>query len=109
MNERSWKIAWLLTGIGTLSGFIRISFGVGYLSGCLVGLLLYKRNEVYWSGILDGGRAARGTGFLHFLVNYGMMAALLVLAAFFPEYLNIFACAIGMMVIKFTSLIDALL
>ena len=109
MSERAWKIAWILTAVGSCTVFIHISIGCGYLLGALISLLLYRRNESYWSRILDRGSARRGTGFLHFLVNYGLMAGSMIFAAFFPQYANIFACAIGLMVIKFATVIDALI
>ena len=41
--------------------------------------------------------------------NILIMAGVLVLCAVCPEYLNIFACASGMMAIKITSIVDVLI
>jgi hypothetical protein len=109
MTERSWKISAVLTSIGLLIIFFSRSIGFGYLLGAVSAVILYKRNEKYWSGILDSGHAATGTGFFHFMINYAIMAGVLVLSALYPKYLNIFACAVGLMLIKITSVIDALL
>lgn len=110
MNSRLWKTAAFLTAAGTLAlMFIGYPFGFGYLLGCLVSILLYKRIESFWTGVLDSGSAQRGTGFFHFLVNYGMMAGSLLLSALLPEYLNIFACAAGLMLIKFTTIVDMII
>ena len=38
-----------------------------------------------------------------------IMAGVLVICAICPQYLNIFACALGMMAIKITSVIDVLI
>ena len=110
MNERLWKTAVVLTGAGVLILLIfGLRFSLGWLLGCVVSVLLYKRNDSFWSSVLDTGEAGRGTGFLHFLVNYGMMAGALLVSAFFPEYLNIFACAAGMMLIKLTTVADVMI
>ena len=86
-----------------------LPLGAGYLLGCLISILLYKRNESFWTSVLDSGHAVKGTGFLHFLVNYGLMAGGLILSALVPDYLNIFACAAGMMLIKLTTVADVVI
>lgn len=109
MNRRTWITALVLTAIGSLSFFVYRPAGLGYLLGCLTAILLYKRNEWFWTGVLDQRSATQWTGFLHFIVNYLMMGGVLVLSALYPQYLNIFACAIGLFLIKITVTIDVLI
>jgi len=106
MTKKSWKIACIVILAGLITLIVDWRWTTGYMLGCLVAIILYKRNEHFWSGILDTGHAQKGTGFFHFLINYGLMAGVLILSALYPQYLNIFACAIGMMLIKITSVID---
>lgn len=100
MDGKAWKITWVIAAVGLLSGFIDWRCATGYALGCAIAALLYKRNEGYWNEIVDIGNAKKGTGFSHFLVNYGLMAGSLILCAKLPQYFNIFACAIGLMLIK---------
>ena len=110
MNARLWKTAAVLTAAGGLILLlINWRLSTGYILGCLVSVLLYKRNESFWTGVLDSGHAVRGTGFLHFLVNYGLMGGSMLISALLPQYLNIFACAAGLMLIKMTTVADVLI
>lgn len=109
MTKRMWHIVWLIIGVGLCSGLIRYQFASGYLLGCCTALLLYKRIESFWGKVLDRGYSTKRTGIFHFAINYALMAIVLVLCALYPKYLNIFACAIGMMVIKIAATIDAAL
>ncbi len=100
MDDRTWKITGVIAALGLLSGFINWRFATGYALGAAIAVLLYKRNEGYWNGVVDMGNAKKGTGFTHFLVNYALMAGAMILCAKLPQYFNIFACAIGLMLIK---------
>ncbi|NCB32421.1 MAG: hypothetical protein EOM64_00830 [Erysipelotrichia bacterium] len=109
MDDRTWKITWVIAALGLLSGFISWRFATGYALGAAVAVLLYKRNEGYWNEVVDMGNARKGTGFTHFLVNYGLMAGALILCAKMPQYFNIFACAIGQMLIKISVMAGELI
>ena len=109
MDQRLWKYACIIAAAGMCTVFISWRFAAGYLLGCAVCMLNYKRNESFWTGILNIGTAKKGTGFLHFLLNYALMAGSMLLAAFFPQYLNLFGVAAGLMLIKLATIADAVL
>lgn len=107
MSERSWKFCRIIALIGLLSGLIHWQYATGWLLGAAVAVLLYRRNETYWNDVVDTNRNVhRGTGMLHFLGNYALMAGVLVLGALFPQYLNIFASALGLMLIKLSVIAE---
>lgn len=109
MSARIWKILGCLCAAGLLSGFIGIRYAGGFLLGVLGALLLYYRNVTFWNDVLDTGVSEKRTGSLHFVFNYAIMAGVLLLAAFFPDILNIFTAAAGLMIIKAAAVIDSLL
>jgi hypothetical protein len=109
MTKRTWITALVLTLLGTCTVFIHRPIGFGFLLGSVTAVLLYKRNEWFWTGVLDQRSATQWTGFLHFIINYLLMGGVLVLSALKPEYFNIFACAVGLFLIKITVTIDVLI
>jgi hypothetical protein len=108
MTKRTWTIAAVLMVIGTCTLLISRPVGFGFLLGASTAVLLYKRNESYWTSILNQGSATKWTGFFHFIINYALMAGVLLICALKQEYLNIFACAIGLFLIKITVTVDVL-
>lgn len=110
MNRRTWKLFTLiLITVSVVTIFIDWRITTGWILGCLISRILYRRIEVFWNGILDQGYATAKTGRGNYFTNYLIMAAALVVCALCPEYLNIFACALGMMAIKITSVMDVLI
>lgn len=109
MKKRSWKICGVLIVLGLLTGFIHLKYAVGFLAGSLIGILLYLRNDSYWNNVVDGGYSEKGTGIFHFLINYALMASVMIIAVKLPEYINIFASAAGLLIIKMTITVEALL
>lgn len=109
MTKRTWITAFILMAVGTCTILISRPVGLGFLLGSLTAVLLYKRNEIFWTGVLNQGSAHQWTGFFHFIVNYALMAGVLVLSALYSDYLNIFACAVGLFLIKITVTADVLL
>lgn len=108
MNKRSWKVYGILSGLCLLAGFFRYQYALGFLLGSAVGLLLYFRNRTFWNDVVDSGFATTGTGSFHFLINYVLMAASLIACAKFPQYLNIFFCTFGLLMIKVSIIIENL-
>ncbi len=109
MKKRSWKICAVLVVLGSLTGLIHPKYAAGFLAGAMIGILLYFRNDSYWNSVVDGGYAEKGTGILHFLINYALMAAVMIISVKLPEYMNIFASAAGLLIIKMTITVEALL
>ena len=107
MNDRSWKLCWILTGIGILTGLLDRAYALGFLLGGAVSILLYRHNESFWTEILHQGKTGRWTGMGTFAIHYAIMAAVLILCAKLPGIFNIFACALGLLIIKFSILLDA--
>ena len=100
---RKTMIAVILLGL--LSGFADITYASGYALGCAASVLLYIRNDRFWSGVLDSGSATKYTGIFHFLINYLIMAGVLLVSALYPQFFNIFTCAVGLMLLKISVII----
>lgn len=110
MRPCSWKLLKILT---ILISLITIVFNwrwtIGFLVGTGMCLLLYRRNETYWSDILDSGTTKGSRYMFHFAINFLLMALPMVLAALFPQIMNIFAVALGLLMIKITVTVEVLL
>ena len=109
MPKRVMILYAVLVGVTAL---ILLIFGLplmnGYLLGSAVAAFLLFRNVVFWSDVLDSRFASRSTGSSHFLVNYLLMVVAMLLSVKFPQYLNIFTCALGLLMTKITLVIDEL-
>ncbi len=109
MKKETWKLFVILLIVTTLVFlFWDITISLGYLVGGLLAALLYYRNASYWGDILDMGTVSGSRYGFHFLINMAIMAAPMVFAALFPEILNIFAVAVGLMMIKITVTFEVL-
>lgn len=95
-----------------LAGIVLLFFGyqylLGYWLGCIGAFILMYRTETFWNEILDQGESTKFTGVFHWLINYGIMAILLVISAKFPQYFNVITCAIGLMLVKFAAILDSI-
>jgi hypothetical protein len=104
MEERSWKILKILAvSVGIILAIIDYRWALGFLLGCGASVLTYHRSEQYLSNLV---KARKGPMFLHFTLNYLIMAGVLILSAKLPGVFNIFACAAGLMIIKITAVIQ---
>jgi hypothetical protein len=107
MNDRSWKILKILTvSTGIILAIIDYRWALGYLLGTGAAVLIYFRNAEYLGNIV---KASKGPMFLHFTLNYLVMAGVLILSAKLPGVFNIFACAAGLMIIKNTAVVQMVL
>lgn len=110
MRQQGWKISTILlavsAGIAVLFDW-RISTGL--LLGGVVSVLLYLRTAAFCDIVLKQNKAGRGFVFSRFMSSYALMAIPLILAAVKPEYLNFFATAAGLLLIKVTLILDSLL
>lgn len=88
--------------------FIDWRIAVGYLTGSLLAVLLYHRNDVYWSEILEAGTPKGSRYGFHFLINMAIMAVPMILAALYPQVMNIFAVAVGLMMVKISVVAETL-
>ena len=95
----------VITCLGLLTGLLDIRYALGFGLGALASILLYFRNDSFWSDVLDTGTSTKYTGIFHFLINYLIMAGVLLAGAFLPQFFNIFACAAGLMLIKISVIV----
>ncbi len=109
MNGRSWRICAVLMFFSLISLYWGKKYFLGFLLGEVISILIYKRNESYWNGVVDMREAHAGTGFFHFIINYALMAGPMILAAIRPQWLNIFTVALGMTLIKIAVTIEAVI
>lgn len=110
MSERNWKLFGVITIIiAVITLFFHWQWTTGYLVGTAIAVINYMRNESYWGDILDEGTVKGSRYGFHFTVNMFLMAVPMVVAALFPQYLNIFTVALGEMMIKITVTVEVLL
>ena len=108
-NNRRLRNVYL--GISLLGCFLFLAglpYGLGFLAGTALALVIYEWNVHYWNRVLDSGHAKRGTGFPHFLINFTLMGALMLLAVYKSEFLNIFCVAAGLMTVKSAIIVEEL-
>ncbi|MCR5373578.1 MAG: ATP synthase subunit I [Solobacterium sp.] len=108
MTERSWKIYRILLVIGLCSGLIKRTYGLGFGLGAAASLLIYKKIELMCDTLIQRQEAGRIQVYSGFLVDYAIMAAVLILAAKLPDWFNIFAAALGLGLIKITAVAELL-
>ena len=108
-NRRLLKVLVGITLAGCLLFFWKFPYGMGFLTGTILSVIIYEWNVHYWNGVLDTGHARRGTGFPHFLINYALMGGLMLGAVYKPEILNIFTTAIGLMSVKSAIIVKELI
>lgn len=89
--------------------FPGLPYGLGFLAGDLLALIIYEWNVHYWNRVLDSGHAKRGTGFPHFLINFVLMGALMILAVYNSKFLNIFCVAAGLLTVKSAIIVEELI
>lgn len=110
MKKETWKLFGILLAVATVLLLLwDMTIALGYLVGGLLAAVLYFRNASYWGDILDMGTVSGSRYGFHFLINMAIMAAPMVFAALYPEILNIFAVAVGLMMIKITVTFEVLL
>lgn len=101
MKKTSWQVFRSICILGcVITLCIDRRIFLGYLTGSLLSVVLYKRNESYWGDILDIGTVKGSRYGFHFFINTAIMAAPMVFAALYPQVMNIFAVAAGLFMIK---------
>ena len=85
-----------------------IPYGNGFLAGFAISVILYESTVFFWNRVADSGRAHAGTGMLHFLVHYALMAGVMALGVFYPGILNIFTSALGLLSVKIALILREL-
>lgn len=108
-NRRLLKVYLAISALGCLLFFPGLPYGLGFLAGDLLALIIYEWNVHYWNRVLDSGHAKRGTGFPHFLINFVLMGALMILAVYNSKFLNIFCVAAGLLTVKSAIIVEELI
>ena len=107
MNTRSWKILALLAAAGCLTVLIDYRWMTGWLLGCAVSVLTYKLTEQFCDGALRTGSSSGTMG--HFMLNYLIWAAAMLICVFLPDLFQVIACAIGLMAVKAAVILESLI
>lgn len=107
-NRRLLQVYLGITLAGCLLFLVKLPYGLGFLAGAVLALIIYEWNVHYWNRVLDSGHARRGTGFPHFLINYTLMGALLLVCVYNSQIMNIFFAAGGLMAVKLAIIVKEL-
>lgn len=100
MTAEYWRMFRILCIVGVCSGLIHWQYATGFALGAVIGYWNYRRTERFWNSIVDRGQAPKFTGAFHQIGTYALMAGSMILCALYPDYLNIFANALGLCIIK---------
>ena len=106
MTKHSWKLLRILCILGLCTGFINRTYGLGFALGAAGALLIYGRISAASDVWISQQEAGRFQVFSGFLIDYTVMAGVLILAALKPEWFNIFAAAAGLGIIKITTVAE---
>ena len=98
MTNHSWKIYYAFVLISFVFLPFHLQWTTGWLLGAVAAFIIYKRTEIFAKRVLS--MQSSSGSYLNFAINYALMAAVLVISAIFPQYLNVLTCAIGLSTIK---------
>ena len=98
MTNHTWKIYYAFVLISFVFLPFHWQWTTGWLLGSLAAFIIYKRTEKFARQVVSM-QSTSGT-YGNFAINYFLMAAVLVVSAVFPQYLNVLTCAIGLSTIK---------
>ncbi len=107
MTEKYWRIFAVLAAAGCLSVFLKWQYASGYVLGCIVSVITYKILERFCDNALKARNSSGTLG--HFMINFGIWAAVLAFCAAFNQYFNVIACAIGLTAVKLSIIIGSIL
>lgn len=108
MNKVGWIIYCIEIGISVILTLVDYRWTTGFILGALVSVFLYFRNNSFWNDVLDTKVAGKRTGTSHFAINYLIMAITLIVCAKNQGYLNVIACALGIMSIKWAIVLQTI-
>ncbi|MBR3311748.1 MAG: hypothetical protein IKG15_08030 [Solobacterium sp.] len=109
MTERNWKVFGFVVLAGACFGLLDFRFAAGFLLGAIGAVLMYKRIEAYCDSVIQANYASSKTAFFGFMINYAIMAGVLVLSALYRNVFNIFFAAAGLMSIKIAVVAESFL
>jgi len=92
--------------IACLFLFIDLSLVYGFILGSFISVILYRMTERFCTAIFNSKSSNKGFMYLNFMINFGLMALTLLICALKPETLNIFAAALGLMIVKASLLFN---
>lgn len=110
MKQNSWKLYFILvTGISVAALIYDYRIALGFLLGTAVSALLYFRTVMFCNTVLDTKKAKKTFVLSRFMSSYALMAIPLIMAIAWPNLLNLYAAAAGLLMIKFTLVLSALI
>ena len=98
MTHQTWKIYYIFVLVGLVFLPIHWQWTTGWLLGSLAAFVIYKRIENFAKQVLST-KSSSGT-YGNFVINYFLMAVVLMVSAIFSQYFNVLTCAIGLSTIK---------
>lgn len=86
--------------------WIDFRIALGYLLGAIGSVLLYLRNVAFCNIVLDEKSTKHLKTFGRFMQSYAIMAIVLIVSAAKPDILNVFASALGLMLVKICLILE---
>lgn len=110
MKQNNWKLCFILvSGISVAAFIYDYRIALGFLLGTAISILLYFRTVMFCNAVIDNKKAGKAFVFSRFMSSYALMAIPMILAVIWPNIFNLFAVAAGLLMIKFTLVLSALI
>jgi len=77
---------------------------LGYLFGCFISFVVYKNTERFVNNSVKARMPIGAAS--HFVLNFLLWGISLIICAKVPQILNILTCALGLMAIRLSIIID---
>ncbi len=80
--------------------FFGIRYGVGFLVGIVIGQINLRLTINYVDNLLFEGKFAKMSFLIYVLFNYGLMILAFFLSVIYPQWINIYMVALGLIMLK---------
>lgn len=110
MSRRKALLGLVISGLIALAGVvIDLRIVSGYVIGAGISVLLYLRTVSFCDQVLEERRCGAWGMFGHFLFSYLLMVLPLLISVLAPELFNVFAAALGLLLMKLVLILDSIL
>ena len=107
MTDKTWKVFRIMMAASAVFLIVDFRITLGYLLGAAASVIMLKRIERFCDAVIQTRYSSGVRAFGGFMINYLIMAAVLITAAVFRNVFNIFAAALGLMAVKLSVILES--